>query len=92
MKFRDNLCAVPAAAILAILMGLCGCGVLSAGRSDFPNAARGANGQVVFVEDVDAIIGDATLTADQRRDALRELGIEDEDLIEALLTRSVSGS
>ena len=60
-----------------------GCG--AAITTEFPNRLIGADGQEIILEDVTAIINEPDLTDDQRRSQLRELGIEDEALIEALL-------
>jgi len=61
----------------------CGCG--NAVQIDFPNRLIGADGQLVVLEDIEEIAQDPDLTDDQRRQRLRDLGIEDEELIEALL-------
>lgn len=74
-----------AAPLLAALLVAAGCGVLAAERTRYPTAVRSADGGLYFVEDVDAILNEATMTPDDRAQALRDLGIEDEDLIEALL-------
>ena len=62
-----------------------GCGVLSLQRTDFTFAATGDKGSI-YRDDIDKILSDATLTPDQKREALGDLGIEDEDLLDALLT------
>jgi len=71
---------------LAALVLLCGCGILATQRTSFPNAVANDQGVAFFVEDIEAIINDAALTDADRRDALRNLGIEDDDLITALLS------
>lgn len=63
-----------------------GCGVLATQPSGFPNQVETTEGRKIFVEDIEKIVDDTQLTADEQREALRELGIEDEDLIESLLT------
>jgi hypothetical protein len=68
--------AVPAIA-------LCGCG--SPPQTDFPNALTGPDGEVILFDDVSSIINDADLSDDEKRDALRALGLEDEKLIDALI-------
>ena len=65
---------------------MAGCGVLATQRSSFPNQAATSMGRQIFVEDIEEIVDNTQLTADEQREALRELGIEDEDLIESLLT------
>jgi len=54
-------------------------------NSDFPNRLIGAEGQVFFLEDLEAIANNVNLTDDQKREEFRELGIEDERLINLLL-------
>ncbi len=61
----------------------CGCGAVI--TTEFPNRLVGADGQDIILEDVETIVNEPNLTDDQRRLQLRELGIEDEALIEALL-------
>jgi len=68
----------------AALIG--GCGVLSARNPDFKNAETGEDGQIYVLDDLEDIANDPDLTDDEKREAFRDLGIEDEDLITALLT------
>lgn len=72
----------------ALMIGLaalfpCGCG--AAITAEFPNRLIGADGQEVILDDIETIINEPNLTDEERRLQLRELGIEDEALIEALL-------
>lgn len=62
-----------------------GCGSLP--QTDFPGALRSTDGQVILLDDVDSIVNDPNpnLDNDDRRQGLRDLGIEDEKLIDALL-------
>lgn len=62
----------------------CGCGV--GGPAEFAGRLIGAGGELIVAEDVDAIVQDFNLTDNEKRAALRDLGIEDEKLIDALLT------
>ena len=62
---------------------LCGCGVPA--RTDFPNALTGPDGEVILFDDVSSILNDLDLSDDEKRDALRVLGLEDERLIDALI-------
>jgi len=79
------------AAALLILIGVgcalaSGCGILNLQRTSFPFAATGEDGTGLFLEDIQDVVVDPNLTTEQKRDVLRnELGIEDEDLIDALL-------
>ena len=73
------------------LMALGMAGLLCAGcgttvSTDFPNRLIGADGQTIVLEDVEVIVEDGGLSDDEKRAQLRDLGIEDEVLIEALLT------
>ena len=58
----------------------------SARKTDYAAALKSADGQSIFVEDVRAILDDQTLSDNDKGFALRDLGIEDDDLIQALLT------
>jgi hypothetical protein len=68
-----------AAAILSIGTCLYGC------SPPYPNVLYDAEGQPVQLEEVDQIISDTELSEDEKRDALRNLGVTDESLIEALI-------
>ena len=78
MKARLLITAVGAALLLA------GCGTTL--QAEFANRLIGADGQTIVLDDIRAIVDDPSLTADQKRTRLRELGIADETLINALLT------
>jgi len=67
-----------------LLAGLAGCG--SGAPTTFPHQLVGANGQPIVLDDVESIVNDTSLSEDEKREQLRELGIEDEELIDALLT------
>lgn len=71
-------------ATICLLVGA-GCGSLP--QTDFPSAMRTADGQVILLDDVDSVVNDPNpnLDDDDRRQLLRDLGIEDEKLIDALL-------
>jgi hypothetical protein len=73
------------------LATLVGCGVLSARKTDFDAALETADGRSIFVEDVRAIVDDETLSNLDKGFALQDLGIEDDDLIQALLTLPDAG-
>ncbi|UCC28902.1 MAG: hypothetical protein JSU86_11950 [Phycisphaerales bacterium] len=61
-----------------------GCG--TAVITEFPNAVSGTGGQPIVLEDIQAIVDNPNLADEEKRSQLRDLGIEDEELIEALLT------
>lgn len=67
----------------ALFLALSGCG--TSVNSDFPNRIVGPQDQRITLEDIDAITADLTLTDEQKRDRLRDLGLQDEKLIDALL-------
>lgn len=71
--------------VIALAMGtvvICGCGVA---QTDFPQRLMGADGQLFTLDDLEAIANNARLTDEEKREAFRDLGIEDEELIDALL-------
>ncbi len=63
-----------------------GCGVLADRQTEFANQAETSDGRDLFVEDIEEIVNNDQLTSEEQAEALRELGIEDEDLVAALLT------
>ena len=69
---------------IVLLAELAGCG--SGAATSFSNQIVGTAGQPIFLDDIEAIVNDATLSDDEKRAQIRELGIEDEELIDALLT------
>ena len=71
--------------LFALLLASAGCEVLTYERTDFPEAYIGADGQEIVLDKVSEIVSDAGLDEDEKRQELRDLGIEDEDLIDALL-------
>jgi len=72
--------------VLAALLGLAwGCGTQ---RTSFPNQLHAADGTPIRFEDLQAIVTDNQLTDDEKRQQMRDLGIEDEQLIDALLGTS----
>ena len=60
-----------------------GCGVFP---WYFANAITDPNGNPVTLEQISEIARDPDLSDDEKRQALRDLGIEDEDLIDILLS------
>lgn len=69
--------------LLAASAALSGCGFTV--RTTYPNSIIGADGRPLVLDDVRKIVGDLDLSDDQKRQALRDLGLEDEELITALL-------
>lgn len=66
---------------VGVLLGSCGTSV----TGDFANLLIGADGQPLILDDLVQIANDASLSVAEKRQAFRELGIEDEKLIDALL-------
>jgi hypothetical protein len=69
--------------LMLAAMILLGCG--AAAITEFPDALTAPDGQPILLDDVDAILDDDNLSDAEKREQLRELGIEDEKLIDALL-------
>ena len=69
------------AMLLSIAAG--GCGTLS--ETEFANRLVGAEGQLILLDELQEIADDSELSDDEKRELFRELGIQDEKLIEALL-------
>ncbi len=61
-----------------------GCGTTI--TTDLPNRLYGADGQPIVLEEIEAIVRDPDLGDDEKRAQLRALGLEDEELITALLS------
>lgn len=71
---------------LSVTLLLCtGCGLLSFRNPEFDNAETGEDGQMFVLDDLEAIAADPDLTEEEKRDAFADMGIEDQDLIDALL-------
>lgn len=68
-----------------LLTSLSGCGVLTQQRSIFPEQPVAADGTHPTRDDIDAIVQDPDMTDEERRQALRDIGIEDEHLIDIFL-------
>ncbi|MBI4718832.1 MAG: hypothetical protein HY763_13580 [Planctomycetes bacterium] len=71
------------AALAALMLAGAGCGVGT--PTDFPHRLIGAGGQLFTLEELEEIANDGRIDDDAKREAFRNLGIEDEELIEALL-------
>ncbi len=63
--------------------GLAGCGSVA---TRFPQQLVNSDGQPILLDDVRDIVEDDGLSDDEKRGQIRDLGIEDEELIDALLT------
>ena len=71
---------------------IAGCGF--AIGSSIPSGHRelGQEGQLLVLGDLEAIANDPELTDDQKRSRLRDLGLRDEDVIDALLAEASAGA
>ena len=83
IKRRPHLPVLGLAGLLAVLAG---CEVLTFRLADFPNAETGEQGQIYLLDDLRDIANDPDLTEEEKRETYAALGIEDEDLVEGLLT------
>lgn len=82
-RFPFKCGALVPALTIALSLGFGGCGNVV--RTEFPHTAVGADGQPLSLEAIDGILMDSSLSNEQKREALRDLGIEDEKLITAFL-------
>lgn len=71
---------------LAAIGALAGCGSDPLQTLPLPDQLIGVDGQMIFLEDLEAISDDNGLSNEAKIAAFQELGLEDPDLIEALLT------
>ncbi|GMU37375.1 MAG: hypothetical protein KJ057_05430 [Phycisphaerae bacterium] len=62
-----------------------GCGFEPGGARSQRHRERGEDGQTLVLDDLKAIASDASLTMEEKRRLLREAGLRDEDLIDALI-------
>ena len=69
------------AALALTLLGACG----TINIAEYANSLIGADGQPIFLDDIRAITSDGALSDEQQRTQLRDLGLEDEKLIDALV-------
>lgn len=66
---------------VSVLLGSCGTSL----TTGFANQLIGADGQPLILDDLTQIANDPSLSVEQKRQAFRDLGVEDEELIDALL-------
>lgn len=77
---------VVAFVVVSVTVAFLSSGCEALNPATFPNQVIGADGVALSLEDIEAIVQDSTLSDEQRRAGLRELGLQDEALIEALLS------
>lgn len=72
--------------VLASAVSACaGCGLLEFTRTTFPEQAVNADGELLFVEDLEDIVQDASLFSNTTGAELADLGIESDELIDAIV-------
>lgn len=71
---------------MSCFLGVVGSGCGQPVDLDFEQRLIGSDGQSFTLDDIEAIVDDPDLSTDEKRAALRSLGFEDEQLIDALLT------
>ncbi len=69
----------------ATLLPLTACGLLGLERTDFPDQLVNEDGETIFSEEVLDIITDPDLDADAQRAALADLGITNDEFIDAIV-------
>lgn len=72
-----------AVCLAGVGLALGGCGTSI--TTGFANQVVDADGQPLVLDDLETIANDPNLSEEQKRQAMRDLGIEDEELIDALL-------
>lgn len=77
--------------LFAIALPVGGCGVINIERTVFPAQITDADGNPIFIEDIQAITQNPDLSAEGMTTALRDLGIENDLLIQAIIADSLSG-
>lgn len=81
--FRNTALALCVSFALSALVG---CGLFTVRPTEFPSPETGDDGETFLLDDLRAIAADPDLTEEQKRQAMRDLGVQDEELIDALLT------
>lgn len=71
--------------VLVVCATQAGCGVLTTARSTFLTQFVDADGNPLSLEDLQEITTDSDLTPDQMARELRNLGLADEELIDAIV-------
>jgi len=72
--------------LLGGLLACAGCGTFTARPTELANPETGDNGEPLDLDAIRDITTDTNLTDPEKRDALRDMGILDEDLVDALIT------
>ena len=69
----------------AVVLAVNGCGPVTVERTIFPSQMVDAEDNPLYIEDLQAITQDPDLTPDEMIGALRRLGIENEEFIQAIV-------
>ena len=70
---------------LILTMAVGGCGFIEIERTLFPNQAADPEGRPLFIEDLQEITADTSRSPEMTAEELRNLGIESEELIDAIV-------
>jgi len=82
MKRGAGILACLAAAVAAAMTCFGGC------AATYPNVLRDGSGNEIRFSEISPILYSTSLTEDQKKEALRNLGITDEELINLLLAQT----
>ena len=88
MKLNDSRKMFGYAVLVAAVALTSGCFE----RTIFPAQPLSADGEFLFVEDIQDVLDDPNMTPEQQGDALRALGIESQSLIDALVEDGLNTS
>ncbi len=82
MKRGAGILVCLTAVVAAAIAWFAGC------AAPYPNALRDDSGNEIRFSEISPILFSTTLTEDQKKEALRNLGITDEELINLLLAQT----
>jgi hypothetical protein len=74
-----------ATVVIAMIPALAGCGILTTFRTGFPNPITNADGVAISIEDLQAITQDTSMLPEDMANALRDLGLQNQELIDAIV-------
>jgi hypothetical protein len=82
MRHRAGILVSLAAVVAVAITWFAGC------AAPYPNALRDGSGNEIRFSEISPILYSTDLTEDQKKEALRNLGITDEELINLLLAQT----
>lgn len=82
MRRREGICRSLAMVLIATIFVVEGC------TAPYPDAVLNSDGQSIRLSDIGQILSQTDLSEDQKKDALRALGITDEELLNVLVTQA----